>query len=100
MLNVEESNIIVNSNYCKRSKRIDMYYDLKEDNCKEYFNCVSENILNGYFSNLDKMLSNNDTNINSVIEEFETVICNSCIKFQKVKRKSKPIKYNEWFDVE
>ena len=42
MLKVEESKNTVNSNYCKHSKRIDMYYDLKEDNCKEYFNCVFE----------------------------------------------------------
>ena len=64
-----------------------LFCDLKNDNFVDYLNCLSENILKGSFSTLDTMLSDQNTDINTVLYEFEAAIGNSSVQFQKVKRK-------------
>lgn len=81
------------------SKNEDLFYDLHKDNSEEYLNCLSENILNGCFTTLDTMLGDQNTDINTVVQEFETAIYNSSVKYQRVKRK-KPRSNNNWFDLE
>lgn len=81
-------------------KNEDLVYDLHKDNCEENINCLSENTLNGCFTTLDIMLGDQSTDINTVVQVFETAICNSSVTYQRVKRKKKPKSSNNWFDLE
>lgn len=74
-----------------------IYYDLNRNNCDEFCKCLHENVIQGMFDKIEVLLSDNSSDINNIVNEFEQAIDYGCVHFKKQKRKYNQ-KHNLWFD--
>jgi hypothetical protein len=77
-----------------------VYYNLNEENSNIYSDHIHECITSGNFDNLDRMLNNVESNINSIVTEFESAIFQCSSDFKKLKRYSNSKNRKRWFDKE
>ena len=73
-------------------------YAIDRNNCKDYFQILSNNIENGCFEEFESELQNPEKGVNELLSLFETAVLNCSDTFKKTRKNNHTKVNKDWLD--